>query len=321
MKTTFFEFLLKLLNDQSGNISLTGDGGGGDPPPADGGGDPAPPSGGEPPAPPVSDPEPSITPEPAPNDFLVGLEDDIKNDPSLKVFMDADGKFNVPNALKSYVHAQRKMGEKGIHIPTKASTPEDWDNFHNMMRDADIEKYEIKNTLEDGQTLDDEMFTGFKALAHKSGLTSEQAQNMLNWYNEKTTNVIGENQKQADSAYEKEANTLKSDWGDGFKNEMKMAQRAIREFGDDKLIKSLKETGLDKNITLIRLFNKIGHGLMEDKFDTESHGDFGITKSDAERKINAIMGDQTHAYWNADHASHKNAVDEMQKLTAATMTA
>jgi len=112
MNLNIFQFMVKLLNDNSGNISLTG-GDGGEPAatPTDGGGDPGTPVVAEP-VEPAATPEPKLTPDPKlPQvSFPDGLEDDIKNDPSLKVFVDADGKVNYTNVLKSYVHAQRKNG-------------------------------------------------------------------------------------------------------------------------------------------------------------------------------------------------------------------
>ena len=63
--------------------------------------------------------------------------------------------------------------------------------------------------------------------------------------------------EQNKTAYDKEVNTRKSDLGEGIKNEMGLAQRAIKEFADENTIKVLKDSGLDSNVTLIRLFNKI----------------------------------------------------------------
>lgn len=322
MKLNFLNFLLKFLNDESGSLSLTGggDGGGSDGPPADGGGDSElPPAAGSEQS--SGDPEPKLTPpsEPPQVSFPDGLDDDIKNDPSLKVFVDNEGKVNYANVLKSYVHAQRKMGDKGIQLPNKSSTPEDWQNFHNLLRDPDIEKYELKNSLPEGQTLDEDMFNNFKAVAHESGLTTDQAQKVLDWYNSKSHEAQSQISEQQQQAYDKEVKLLKEDWGEAFPREMGLAQRAIKEFADEATVKALKDSGLDSNISLIRLFNKIGHGLMEDKFDVESHGNFGISKQEAQKKIDAIMGDPKHAYWDKDHAYHKHAVEEMSKLTEATI--
>lgn len=320
---SFFTFLLKLIHDQRGNISLTGDPGTGGVPdgggnaPADPGVPPADGTGGGAPVPPT---EPSNSTKQPSTNFLDGLEDDLKNDPSLKVFLDNKGEFNVKNMVKSYIHAQRKMGTNAVTIPDKTSPQEDWGNFYNKLRDPNIDKYDVKNTLPDGQALDEEMFKGFKQEAHANGLTTTQAQKVLDWYNSKTLEAQKTFKEESDAKYEKEVTALKKDWGEGMDKELKLSQRAIREFADDATINALKEAGLDKNVHLIRLFNKIGKGLVEGSFKAESHGAFGVTVADAEKKIAAIMGDSKSPYWDPNHAQHKHVVDEVMKYRQATMT-
>lgn len=310
------KFLLKLLCDETGSLSLSGDVGG------DGGSD-----GGSPD--PVSDeagdesgagdadPNPTLgDPEPAPS-ILNDLEEDIRNDPTLKVFIDEKGEFNVKNALKSYVHAQRKMGEKGVRVPDKNSSDEEWQQFYSNLRPDELEKYELNANLGEDQKMDEEMFGEFKKLAHESGLAPKQAEKLLGWYNERVSKSSETQVQEAQSQYNKEVNELKTEWGDAVDREMGLAKRALKEFADDKTVDYLKQTGLDKNVQLIRLFNKIGKGLMEDSFDKESHGSFGITKEEAERKMASIYGDPNHAYFNPQHPSNKHAIDEMTKLMEA----
>ena len=306
MDFNFLQFLLKFLRDESGNISLTGgdgsgdgNGDGGEPGDGDGGsGDPSGQTGN------------SIFPE--------GLDESITNDPSLKVFI-KDEKLDYGNLLKSYVHAQKKMGEKGIKIPDNHSTDEDWNNFYNKLRPAELDQYELNNSLPDGTALNEEMFNGFKANAHKLGLSTKQAQSVLDWYNQTTMSTITQQQEAQQANYTEQVDNLKKEWGEGFQKEMNLAQRAVKEFADEADIKYLKESGLDGDPRLIKMFNKIGKGLLEDKFDQESHGTFGVTKADAQSKINTIMGDKSHSYFDKSHPNHKNAVNEMNKLFQATM--
>ena len=76
----------------------------------------------EPPAePPVEPPAEFTGPEWA-KDYE--LDHDITGDPSLKPIND------VSSLIKSYVHAQRKIGQKGAVLPTKDSSKEEWDDFY-----------------------------------------------------------------------------------------------------------------------------------------------------------------------------------------------
>lgn len=315
MMFNFWKFLLHLLHDTRGELSLTGgaDSGGsaGDggsdsgTPAADGGGDGTG----------TVDTPPAVGTEIS---FPEGLDDEIKADPSLQVFI-KDNEINYANLIKSYVHAQKKMGEKGVKLPDAHSTDEDWNNFYNMLRPAELDKYELKNELPEGTALNEEMFTAFKENAHRLGLSTKQAQELFNWYNDSTINANTQMQEKQTAAYQEEVDGLKKEWGEGFGKEMNLAQRAVKEFADEQTIEYLKKTGLDGNVQLIRMFNKIGKGLLEDKFDSESHGTFGMTPSDAQVKINKIMGDQAHPYFDKKHPSHKDAVNEMNRLFEATM--
>lgn len=313
----FWSFLLKCLNDNRGSISLTGGDGSPSPEPASGGS-----SGGN--------PESLVQPEGqtsnnlsnagqsgnAPN-FLSGLDEAIVTDPSLKVFQGEDGQFNVQNLIKSYVHAQKKIGEKGIQLPDKYATEEDWKSFYNKIRPAELDKYEVNAKVGEGEVLDEAMFKAFKESAHKNGLTTKQAQEIYNWYDSSIRQAVEQQQTQQNQLYEQEVAALQQEWGQGdsFKKEMSLAQRAISEFADEEMKAAIKKAGLDNNITMIRLFNKIGKSLLqEDTFNQESHGHFRYTKDEAERKLAQIYGDPNHAYWDAQHPSHKYAVEEVNKL-------
>jgi len=247
-------------------------------------------------------------------DFPDGIDADIQSDPSLKVFIDKEGKINYANLMKSYVHGQKKLGEKGVHLPNEKSSEEDWAAFHNMIRPAELDKYEINNKLGENQVLDEEMFTGFKALSHKMGLTGKQAEGLLGWYNESQAAKGDAGQKAADAEYNQEVETLKEDWGEGFKQNLGLAQKALKEFADEETMEYLTKSGLDGNVKLIRLFNKIGKGLVEDTFDGVAHGDFNKTKEQAQIEINKIMDDTSHAYYNKEHASHGDAIANMERL-------
>lgn len=245
--------------------------------------------------------------------FPDGLEDDVKNDPSLKVFL-KDGEFNYGNLMKSYVHAQKKMGEKGVHLPTDKSSAEEWEAFHNMLRPSELDKYELKNEVAEGQTVDEELFAGFKEIAHKSGMTTKQAQNLLNWYNESQATATNTLKEQEDASYAKEVEALKADWGENFDGQLSLARRALKEFADEDTLQYLQDTKLDGNVQLIRLFNKIGKGLMEDTFDGQSHGHFGKSKEDALAELNRIIADPAHPVHHRDHASHRDALNQYEKL-------
>ena len=246
-------------------------------------------------------------------EFPEGLEDAVKNDPSLQVFV-KDGKFNYANMMKSYVHAQKQMGKDKLVMPTDASTEEDWNNFYNKMGRPDLDGYELKSNLGEGQELDLEVMSGFKEVAHEAGILPRQAQAILNWFNETSVNAQKSSDERFQAQVVEDTEGLKKEWGDGFDRELTLSNRALKEFASDEEIQYLKDSGLSDDVKLVRIFNKIGKGLSEDTFEKESHGSFGMTPDEAQTKINDHFSNEGGPYLNPDHANHKTAVKEMLKL-------
>lgn len=312
-----FSSLFSIISNNRGSLSLAGGGGdggagagaAGTTPPGDGGGNNPAPNGN-------ADPAGTINPsggEPAGAvDFPEGLEEAIKSDPSLKVFI-KDNKLNYANLIKSYVSTKQKMGEKGLILPKETSSKEEWEQFYNSLRDPDLQKYELKAEKD---KINPEIFEGFKKTAHSLGLTTKQAQELFNWYSGTTDGLIQNQTKAQQEAYEAEAAKLKSDWGEATQHEMTIAVRAFKEFATPEEIQAIVAKGLDKDIGLIRLFNKIGKALnTEDQFKGEASSNFRKTKEQAQAEMNKIYADSKHAYWDKNHASHADAVKEMQKFT------
>jgi hypothetical protein len=253
-----------------------------------------------------------VDPTPSPVEFPDGLDDEIKNDPSLKVFIQ-DNKLNMGNVLKSYVHAQKQLGKDKVILPGEHASEEDMNNFWNKIGRPDLEKYEVNMKNAEGEQ-DQELLSGFKELAHKSGLLPKQAQSLMDWFQESSENIGKTIAEKDEAEYNTQLEGLKKEWGEGFDREVKMAQHALREFASEEEIAYLNETGLANDITLTKLFNKIGKGLSEESFKKESHGSFGLTQSDAQAKINNMYADASGPYLNDRHPNHANAVQEMQKL-------
>ena len=245
--------------------------------------------------------------------FPEGLDADIAKDPSLQVFV-KDGKINYANMMKSYVHAQKQMGADKVILPTEKSSPEEWEAFHNKMGRPELDKYELKSNLEEGQALDEDMLKDFKTEAHKAGLMPKQAQNLLDWFNTKT-NEAGKSQSDINQVeYDKQVEGLKKEWGEGYERELTVSDNALKQFATPEEIAYLNERGITSDVNVVRLFNKIGKGLSEDTFDEESKGSFGMTPDEAQAKINSHMADSSGAYMNRDHADHKRVVAEVLKL-------
>ncbi len=250
-----------------------------------------------------------------PVNFPAGLDEAISRDPSLKVFVNDQNEFNVGNLVKSYVHAQKMMGADKVVLPGDNATDEDINAFYDKLGRPALDKYEINANLEEGQELDQEMFDAFKSEAHKAGILPKQAQALSDWFNKTTIDAQKASGTQMQEAFDKSVNDLKTEWGEAFDKEKSLANSALAEFVDGDLMKEFKDAGLDDNVTVLKIFNKIGKSLnQEDTFSKESHGSFGMTPAEAQGKVNAYMADFNGPYMNADHVNHNQVVKEVEKL-------
>jgi Xaa-Pro aminopeptidase len=248
-------------------------------------------------------------------EFPEGLDAEISKDPSLQVFI-KDGKINYANMMKSYVHAQKQMGKERVVIPDANASEEDKQAFFNKLGRPELDKYEIKSNVAEGQEVDTEMLEGFKQVAHESGMLPDQAQKVLAWFNTKSqeqgVTISDKNQ----AAYDEQLQGLKTEWGDAYDQNLKAADRALKEFASPEEIDYLVKAGIADDVNVVRLFSKISKGLAEDSFDQESHGSFGMSPADAQAKINSHMADANGPYLNSNHADHKRVVQEVAKLNA-----
>ncbi len=248
--------------------------------------------------------------------FPDGLSQEIMDDPSLKVFIGEDNKINYGNLMKSYVNAQKMVGADKTIIPGENSSEQDWADFFNKVRPADLEKYEVKANLPEGHEVDKDMVDAYKEQAHKSGMLPKQAQNLLDWFNTRTIEAVEANKAQMQEEYDSELNALKKEWGEGFDKQSSLANNALKHFVEGNLLAEFHDAGLSDNVTMLKVFNKIGAELLgEDSFKAEAKGSFGMTPEQANEKIGNHMSDPAGAYLNADHADHARVVEEVRKLS------
>lgn len=246
-------------------------------------------------------------------DWMTSLPDEIKNDPSLKLFQNDKG-IDMAALTKSYVNAQKMIGADKVVVPGKNSTPEEWKSF--FMKAGlpeSVDKYEL--ALPQDAKVDPNMLKGFKDLAHKAGILPSQAEQLVAWFQGEQTNGMKAYQDSQVAQVEKGLTDLKAEWGQGYDKKVQQAHLAVREFGDEKLGEYLDKTGIGNDPQLIRLFAKIGESLGEDKLKGANGAqNFGKTPDEASREINQIMGDAKGAYWDAGHPGHKDAVQNVLRL-------
>lgn len=249
-------------------------------------------------------------PQPSANsyeDFIKSLDPEIGSDPSLKVFKD------VKDLAKSYVHAQKMLGKDKTILPGKNSTPEEWQQlFHKLGVPQELDKYEIKKG--EKYVASDEVINEFKKLAFENNLLPNQAQKMLDWFNDRASNNMTKAQADQQEKMQQNWQNLEKEWGAGFEKNIQAAKTVVKEFGSPEIIDYLNETGLGDDPKLVKFLAQIGQNLKEDSFKEEAVSHLAMTPQEAKKKYTEIMSDANHPYRNSMHPGHKEAVAEVNKL-------
>lgn len=238
-------------------------------------------------------------------DWRSVVDAELLKDPSLGTIKD------INSLVKGYVHAQKLVGKNKIIIPDEFATEDDWKQiYHKLGLPETPDKYSINF----GEAQYDEDFKkAYQEKAYQAGVLPKQAEELFNFWNEKINNATQEHQQALERARTEAIEGLRKEWGNGFEKKVETARLALKQFADDKIIDYLDRSGLGDDVNLIRLFAKIGESLNEDTFKSETIRSLGMTKEEAQSKINDIMGNFNHPYYNSEHPKHKEAVAEMQK--------
>jgi hypothetical protein len=239
---------------------------------------------------------------------IEGLDSEYSGDTSLKAIQD------IPSLVKSYVHAQRKMGADKTVIPNQNSTNEEWMQFYGKLGlPTEFDKYDIQ--MGEESIVKEDFFNAFKQEAYDNKMLPDQAQKMFDFFSNRTKNAVDEQQASQQEESANRLNGLKEEWGDAFDQNVFKAKAAVNEFGGEDLKAYLNESGLGNDPNLIKAFAKIGDSfLKEDNFSEAGKPAYAMSPSEAMEKANGIMGDLNGPYYNSMHPDHRRIVDEVSKL-------
>lgn len=249
-------------------------------------------------------------PAPAPEwlSSFEGIDAEIAGDTSLKAIQD------IPSLVKSYVHAQRKMGSDKAVIPTKNSSNEEWLSFYQKLgMPTEFDSYGLQ--AGEKSVIKEDMREAFKKTAFENNLLPHQAQAVFDFLDTHTATEVERMQATQQEQLSEQINGLKEEWGEAFEQNVHTAKLAVSEFGGDDLKAYLNETGLGNDPNIIKVFNEIGKKFFaEDSFEGESKPAFALSPDDAAKRIGEITGDMNGPYYNSMHPDHKRMVEEVNKL-------
>lgn len=251
----------------------------------------------------VEAPEEAPTPAAEPS-WRDELPEDLRNNPTL------DKYSSVESLAKGYINASSMLGQDKLVMP---KSDEDWGDFYNKIgRPEAPEGYEFDAVaLPEGTPVDEGVLEEFKQIAHTTGLTAKQANELQKWYMEQTGNQFEGMIRNAEDEMANAQTELRTEWGNAYDQKLNQAMRAIREFGGDELAAELDATGLGNNVQIVKAFAKAGEKIMGDT-TIEGNPEAGRTPAQLKAEIARIQGDP--GFYDAENLERPAMVQKMQRL-------
>ena len=250
----------------------------------------------------------TTTEQPKEVDFKSLIPEAYKEEKSLHNFS------NMDDFVKSYLHSQKLVGADKIAIPNKYSTDEDWKKVYKQLGTPETgEGYKYK--LPEDHKIEDDTLKSFSNEAAKLGLLPNQANGVMNYYNEIIKQGLSDQAAQQKTAQDEAVVELRKEFGASYQKEIQSAKNLVhatlgKEFIDNSLLQD--GTRLGDNPIVIKAFAKLANKLSEDdivKGDVPSY----LTTSEINKQISALQQPGS-AYWDKNHLSHNDAVAEVQAL-------
>ena len=228
----------------------------------------------------------------------------LREEPSLKTF------DSVDKLAKSYVNAVKMIGGNPDNMVAIPDEGEKWDDFYNKIgRPEKANDYQFGD--ENGE------LDGFREFAHDTGLTQDQASNILKLYGD-----IQEEQEEAhqNGLEELRTNTtmeLQKEWGKNYDGKMDYAKRAFAQFASPELSQLMDESGMGNHPEMLRVFAKVGELMGEDSLVVGTGlGSSQLSPDQAQQEIQALYSDKefSKSYRDNKDPGHKTAMNKMERL-------
>jgi hypothetical protein len=251
-------------------------------------------------------------------DWRSSLPEDIRNEAVFASVKAKDAGEALGIIGKSYVHAQRMVGAEKILRPRDNWTPEQWREWNKSVGVPEThDKYTIPEVkLAEGLTLVPEKMENFKKVFHDAGLRPDQVQKVMKAYLEDVNGEFTGKQTAASTARAQAEQELKTEYGDKYDAKLDVARSVLKKFGSDTLLQKLESSGLANDPEVVRMFAKLGEGMLEDRAGGSGDGLILQTSTQALQEINALKGDKEFqsALSNRTNPGHKAAVDKWYQL-------
>ena len=200
----------------------------------------------------------------------------------------------------------QKLLDKSPEVMLKPDPDKMGDFFDSMGRPKDFDAYKVPDSTDD-LPINGDSVAMFKQMAYEAGLTQSQFEKITLGMSKKTL----ENANIAQSERQTGQSELKTEWGAAYNQNLAIAEKIKNEHFqhldfpigelDSGTIKSLHSLGKAM----------IGEGM---EITNTDGSDAIMTPAEAKTKIDEILTNKDHAYWQRQHPGHKAAIERVIDL-------
>jgi len=269
--------------------------------------------------------------QPSSPSFLEQIPEEYRNEPSLSNIKD------IGSLAKGYVHAQKEIGSR-IRVPGPDASPEvkaefnkrmeavgykpalnladpkqKEDMFKQLGRPDSPEGYDALIPEEVTSFVNQDQLSAYRQLAHKIGLSKEQAKELLQY-------DINRTMEQVESQVEGARTTLKEAWGDAFDQRLELSRDTLAQFEGKfpEAVAAIRNGPAGNNPVVLMMAAELGKAYKEAGIIVGNRTvSYGLTPNEARARIQEVMSNSGHPYHKDSDPKHWAAVEEVEKLYQA----
>ncbi len=248
---------------------------------------------------------------------LAALPDELKSHPSLQAYRKGDG-FDLGGLVKEHVNLQALIGKKGVLPPGDKDGPEAWERYYNQLgRPARPEHYQFEKP-QGYAGYSDDFANAYRDVAHKNGLTAQQAAGMHDWFVKSALEAEEGQTQRARMDGDALDQALRQKWGGQYDAMVASGRRAAKTFAPPEALDQLEQA--IGGPALMELFANIGERMREDGLIGGGASSFNMTPEQAKAeiaKMDAAMNDPKSPAMDKLHPEHAGWVRRREQLFAA----